>query len=68
MSRGTNDLIGEGAMPMTNPKSVLEALRIEGESRVEKPREPEMSDVERTVFGFWVRIHYTLMRSASGWT
>jgi predicted Rossmann fold nucleotide-binding protein DprA/Smf involved in DNA uptake len=42
-------LIGEGAMPMTNPKSVLEALRIEGESRVEKPREPEMSDVERTV-------------------
>ena len=49
MSRGTNDLIGEGAMPMTNPKAVLEALRIEEGSRVEKPREQNLSDIERTV-------------------
>jgi DNA processing protein len=49
MSRGTNDLIGEGAMPMTNPKVVLEALKIEEGSRVEKPREQSLSDIERTV-------------------
>ncbi|MEN6580125.1 MAG: DNA-processing protein DprA [Anaerolineaceae bacterium] len=49
MSRGTNDLIGEGAMPMTNPKAVLEALRIEEGSRAEKPREQPLSDVEQTV-------------------
>jgi len=49
MSRGTNDLIGEGAMPMTNPKAVLEALRIEEGSRVVKPKEQALSDLERTV-------------------
>jgi DNA processing protein len=49
MSRGTNDLIGEGAMPMTNPKAVLEALRIEEGSRAEKPREQPLSDLEQTV-------------------
>ena len=49
MSRGTNDLIGEGAIPMTNPKSVLEALRVEEGSRVVKSKEPEMNDIERTV-------------------
>ncbi len=49
MSRGTNDLIGEGAMPMTNPKSVLEVLRIEEGSRAEKPVEQSLSDMERTV-------------------
>lgn len=49
MSRGTNDLIGEGAMPMTNPKSVLEALRIEEGSKAPKPQELSLSDMERTV-------------------
>lgn len=49
MSRGTNDLIGEGAMPMTNPKSVLEALRIEEGSKAPKPQEQALSDMERTV-------------------
>jgi len=49
MSRGTNDLIGEGAMPMTNPKSILEALRIEEGTRVAKPQEQALSDMERTV-------------------
>ena len=49
MSRGTNDLIGEGAMPMTNPRAVLEALRIEEGSRAEKPREQPLSDIEQMV-------------------
>lgn len=49
MSRGTNDLIGEGAMPMTNPKSVLEVLRIEEGSKAPKPQEQALSDMERTV-------------------
>ncbi|HOZ38150.1 MAG TPA: DNA-processing protein DprA [Anaerolineaceae bacterium] len=49
MSRGTNDLIGEGAMPMTNPKSVLEALRIEEGSKAPKPQEQALTDLERTV-------------------
>ncbi|NLE93269.1 MAG: DNA-protecting protein DprA, partial [Chloroflexi bacterium] len=49
MSRGTNDLIGEGAMPMTNPKTVLEALRIEADSRVEKPQQQNLTDAERTI-------------------
>jgi len=49
MSRGTNDLIGEGAMPMTNPKAVLDALKIEANRSVEKPREVALIDVERTV-------------------
>ncbi|MEA4930778.1 MAG: DNA-processing protein DprA [Anaerolineaceae bacterium] len=49
MSRGTNDLIGEGAMPMTNPKAVLEVLRIEEGSKAPKPQEQALSDMERTV-------------------
>ena len=49
MSRGTNDLIGEGAMPMTNPKTVLEALRIDADSRVEKPQQQNLTDAERTI-------------------
>jgi len=49
MSRGTNDLIGEGAIPMTNPKAVLDALRIEEGSRVVNSKEPELNDIERTV-------------------
>lgn len=49
MSRGTNDLIGEGAMPMTNPKAVLEALKIDGGKIVGKPRDVALTDMERTV-------------------
>jgi len=49
MSRGTNGLIGVGAMPMTNPKSVLETLRIEEGCKAPKPQEQALSDMERTV-------------------
>ena len=36
-------------MPMTNPKTVLEALRIEADSRVEKPQQQNLTDAERTI-------------------
>mgnify|MGYP001267724443 CR=1 FL=1 len=42
-------LIGEGAMPMTNPKAVLEALRIEEGNKAPKPQQQALTDMERTV-------------------
>lgn len=49
MSRGTNDLIGEGAVPMTNPKALLEALKIDETRSPVSRQDAVATEVERSV-------------------
>ena len=50
MSRGTNALIGEGAIPMTNPATIVSHLGIEKQKLPQKNEKLDLSPQERRVY------------------
>lgn len=50
MSKGTNKLIGEGAIPMTNPATVINQLGLEKQKVHMQKEKVELSSLERRVY------------------
>ena len=50
MSKGTNNLIGEGAIPMTNPADVISHLGLEKQKIQVQEKMPELSPVENRIY------------------
>lgn len=50
MSKGTNHIIGEGAIPMTNPATIISHLGLEKIKNVSSVEKIEMSQLEQRVY------------------
>jgi DNA processing protein len=50
MSKGTNNLIGQGAIPMTNPATVVSHLGIEKQKIATQQPKSELSSLERRIY------------------